>query len=91
MISDDIIIYNVTDDNANEENIPVIPETGILYHIHTLYHIYMCVYVYISRMLYMVPPVVPSILILSPLKMTMKMSMHLSFRVESRVNQPAKP
>uniref|UniRef100_A0A0D9QZ66 HSF-type DNA-binding domain-containing protein n=1 Tax=Chlorocebus sabaeus TaxID=60711 RepID=A0A0D9QZ66_CHLSB len=29
MISDDIIIYNVTDDNANEENIPVIPETGI--------------------------------------------------------------
>uniref|UniRef100_A0A2K6PJ62 HSF-type DNA-binding domain-containing protein n=1 Tax=Rhinopithecus roxellana TaxID=61622 RepID=A0A2K6PJ62_RHIRO len=89
MISDDIIIYNVTDDNANEENIPVIPETGILYHIHTLYHIY--IYLYLSRMLYMVPPIVPSTLILSPLKMTMKMSMHLSFRVESRVNQPENP
>uniref|UniRef100_A0A8C9PEL2 HSF-type DNA-binding domain-containing protein n=1 Tax=Spermophilus dauricus TaxID=99837 RepID=A0A8C9PEL2_SPEDA len=27
-ISDDIIIYDVTDDNADEENIPVIPETN---------------------------------------------------------------
>ncbi|KAM6186355.1 heat shock factor protein 2 isoform 2-T2 [Rhynchocyon petersi] len=27
-ISDDIIIYDVTDDNADEENIPVIPETS---------------------------------------------------------------
>jgi heat shock transcription factor 2 len=27
-ISDDIIIYDVTDDNTDEENIPVIPETN---------------------------------------------------------------
>uniref|UniRef100_A0A8C2YTX3 Heat shock transcription factor 2 n=2 Tax=Chinchilla lanigera TaxID=34839 RepID=A0A8C2YTX3_CHILA len=27
-ISDDIIIYDVTDDNAEEENVPVIPETN---------------------------------------------------------------
>nr|XP_005008201.1 heat shock factor protein 2 isoform X4 [Cavia porcellus] len=27
-VSDDIIIYDITDDNADEENIPVIPETN---------------------------------------------------------------
>lgn len=70
-ISDDIIIYDVTDDNADEENIPVIPE--------------------LMRMLYLIPPTVASTLILSLLKITTKMSMHLSFRVEIRMNQPENP